>query len=253
MGRAAIGTSFREDKTARKVTLSKRKKGIYKKCLELSSLCGVEMAIICVGDYCKPSAFVSTPTGPQEDLASTYRVVQRFSDSIGAQMPVHGQPGEGACQEELNHLRARCKQLEDELAKYRTIAAIQDSGQPSVRPAAVMQQWPPALGGAPGEMSLGMDPADMLAADLTEGELQRLSGRMSGMNISFGGIDTMDTSDLTRMSLDADVRRVSKELSDTGSDADALNECRKVDLGAIKQSRTTEELLAAFVNEGGDL
>mgnify|MGYP002263424999 CR=1 FL=1 len=38
MGRAAIGTSFREDKTARKVTLSKRKKGLYKKSQELAQV-----------------------------------------------------------------------------------------------------------------------------------------------------------------------------------------------------------------------
>ena len=80
MGRAAIGTAFREDKTARKVTLSKRKKGIYKKCQELaqvrtcdcycrhhgcathswrlSQLCAVEIAVMCVGQaplpYPKP-------------------------------------------------------------------------------------------------------------------------------------------------------------------------------------------------------
>ena len=101
MCRAAIGTDFREDKTARKVTLSKRKKGIYKKCLELASLCGVEIAIICVGDYCKPSSYVATPDGEQTDLPSAFRVVQRFSDAIGSQMPVAQalQAGNNAVQE----------------------------------------------------------------------------------------------------------------------------------------------------------
>eukprot|EP00656_Telonema_subtile_P057175 TRINITY_DN9346_c0_g1_i1.p1 TRINITY_DN9346_c0_g1~~TRINITY_DN9346_c0_g1_i1.p1 ORF type:complete len:283 (-),score=47.64 TRINITY_DN9346_c0_g1_i1:358-1206(-) len=264
MGRAAIGTAFREDKTARKVTLSKRKKGIYKKCQELSSLCGVEISIICVGDYCKPSAYVATPDGPQEDLASTYRVVQRFSDAIGAQMPMSSGVAPSDSQE-VENLRMRCRAMEDELQQLRTLVQISGgAGQP----VAVMQNYPPAMGeGLPVNTTLDHVGADQLAEDM----VMRLSGRMSGMNISFGGLDTMSSleGDL-RMSLDADVRRVSKDLaSENGSEPDTLGECQKI-TGAgflVKPEpqqqqqappgnprRSTEELLAAFVNDiGGEL
>jgi len=238
------------------VTLSKRKKGIYKKCQELSSLCGVEIAIICVGDYCKPSAYVATPDGPQEDLASTYRVVQRFSDAIGAQMPMKGgQPCHTAeADRELESLRSRYRAMEIELSQMRTLAQIAAPEQ--VAQIARMQTQPPMMALLQGAHSEAADNAlEHPPDDLDESIMMRLSGRMSGINISFGGLDTMSgiQGDL-RMSLDADVRRVSKEIVlDSGSEAgDMLGVCQKLGSPPTvlpSNSRTTEELLAAFVNE----
>jgi hypothetical protein len=87
MGRAAIGTAFREDKTARKVTLSKRKKGLYKKSQELAQLCGVDIAIICVGQFSKPSIFVASPSGEKDDIGSVAQVCQRYTEAMAGKGP----------------------------------------------------------------------------------------------------------------------------------------------------------------------
>eukprot|EP00656_Telonema_subtile_P026785 TRINITY_DN2876_c0_g1_i11.p1 TRINITY_DN2876_c0_g1~~TRINITY_DN2876_c0_g1_i11.p1 ORF type:complete len:183 (-),score=25.68 TRINITY_DN2876_c0_g1_i11:339-887(-) len=119
MGRAAIGTSFREDKTARKVTLSKRKKGLYKKSQELAQLCGVEIAIICVGQFSKPSAFVASPSGEKDDIASVSRVCQVYSEAMAGKAPgiALGEPS--PMLNELQTLRSMCGSLQGELNSLR--------------------------------------------------------------------------------------------------------------------------------------
>ena len=88
-GRVKIPMAYRTDDRARRVTLCKRKKGLYKKAEELAKLCGVEVprcksrccltrccqvSVVIVGDSCKPSQMVATGHGNYSDLPSTYRV-----------------------------------------------------------------------------------------------------------------------------------------------------------------------------------
>lgn len=82
MGRVKIPMAYRTDDRARRVTLCKRKKGLYKKAEELAKLCGVEVAVVIVGDGCKPSQMVSTGHGNYTDLPSTYRVLTRYSEKV---------------------------------------------------------------------------------------------------------------------------------------------------------------------------
>lgn len=118
MGRAAIGTAFREDKTARKVTLSKRKKGIYKKCQELAQLCAVEIAVMCVGQFSKPSSFVATPEGPKEaDLSAVAKVCRNFNESVVGKGPELGAGEAEMLQMEVQQLRALCSRLQQDVSK----------------------------------------------------------------------------------------------------------------------------------------
>eukprot|EP00658_Telonema_sp_P-2_P014505 TRINITY_DN1550_c0_g1_i2.p1 TRINITY_DN1550_c0_g1~~TRINITY_DN1550_c0_g1_i2.p1 ORF type:complete len:184 (+),score=36.17 TRINITY_DN1550_c0_g1_i2:201-752(+) len=119
MGRAAIGTAFREDKTARKVTLSKRKKGLYKKSQELAQLCGVEIAIICVGPYSKPSIFVASPAGEREDIEAVSRVCQAYSDAMAGKGPGVAMKEPSPLTTELIQLRGHCASLQQEVATLR--------------------------------------------------------------------------------------------------------------------------------------
>lgn len=82
MGRVKIPMAYRTDDRARRVTLCKRKKGLYKKAEELAKLCGVEVSVVIVGDSCKPSQMVATGHGNYTDLPSTYRVLSRYSELV---------------------------------------------------------------------------------------------------------------------------------------------------------------------------
>merc|ERR1711966_493250 len=82
MGRVKIPIAYRTDDRARRVTLCKRKKGLYKKAEELSKLCGVEVAVVIIGDTCKPSQMVSTGTANYTDIATTYRVLRDYSEQV---------------------------------------------------------------------------------------------------------------------------------------------------------------------------
>eukprot|EP00656_Telonema_subtile_P028684 TRINITY_DN3126_c0_g1_i3.p1 TRINITY_DN3126_c0_g1~~TRINITY_DN3126_c0_g1_i3.p1 ORF type:complete len:315 (-),score=60.51 TRINITY_DN3126_c0_g1_i3:325-1269(-) len=82
MGRVKIPIAYRTDDRARRVTLCKRKKGLYKKAEELAKLCGVDVAVVIVGDGCKPAQMVSTGHGNYTDLPSTYRVLSRYSEMV---------------------------------------------------------------------------------------------------------------------------------------------------------------------------
>lgn len=79
--------AYRTDDRARRVTLCKRKKGLYKKAEELAKLCGVEVAVVIVGDGCKPAQMVATGHANYNDLPTCFRVLSRYSDAVGHEMP----------------------------------------------------------------------------------------------------------------------------------------------------------------------
>lgn len=74
--------AYRTDDRARRVTLCKRKKGLYKKAEELAKLCGVDVAVVIVGDGCKPAQMVSTGHGNYSDLPSCYRVLTKYTERV---------------------------------------------------------------------------------------------------------------------------------------------------------------------------
>merc|ERR1712159_852886 len=59
MGRRKIDITYLTDDRVRKVTFCKRKGGLFKKAEDLSKLCGVEVAVIIVGEK-KTNEFAST-------------------------------------------------------------------------------------------------------------------------------------------------------------------------------------------------
>merc|ERR1711998_674825 len=70
MGRRKIDIAFITDDRVRKVTFCKRKAGLFKKADDLSKLCGVEIAVVIVGDN-KTSEFASTDVD---------RILNRYKD-----------------------------------------------------------------------------------------------------------------------------------------------------------------------------
>merc|ERR1712070_530072 len=84
MGRVKIPMAYRTDDRARRVTLCKRKKGLYKKAEELAKLCGVEVAVVIVGDSCHPSQHVSTGSGEYQDIPSACRVLSKYQKTISS-------------------------------------------------------------------------------------------------------------------------------------------------------------------------
>merc|ERR1711959_40757 len=82
MGRVKVPVTYRTDDRARRVTLCKRKKGLYKKAEELASLCGVEVAVVVVGEKCKPSQMVATGHGLVSDIPSCYRVLTQYTKKV---------------------------------------------------------------------------------------------------------------------------------------------------------------------------
>merc|ERR1711977_600607 len=84
MGRVKIPMAYRTDDRARRVTLCKRKKGLYKKAEELAKLCGVEVAIVIVGDSCKPAQMVATGHGNYTDLPRAYSLLQEYTQKVQA-------------------------------------------------------------------------------------------------------------------------------------------------------------------------
>merc|ERR1711935_277449 len=167
-------------------------------------------------------------------------------------MPMTGaqNPHNSSSDRELEALRAGYRAMEIELSQMRTLAQIAAPDQ--VAQMARMQTQAPAMmavQGAHPEPGNG-SALDHRPEDLDESTLMRLSGRMSGMNISFGGLDTLTGSfgqGELRMSLDADVRRVSKEIVlDSGSEGgDVLGVCQKLGPTEARHpsiTRTTEVL-----------
>jgi len=122
MGRVKIPMAYRTDDRARRVTLCKRKKGLYKKAEELAKLCGVEVSVVIVGDSCKPSQMVATGHGNYSDLPSTYRVLSRFSELV-TMTPLETPPAALDAREtlknqekDLEKQRREIEQLKRELA-----------------------------------------------------------------------------------------------------------------------------------------
>merc|ERR1712166_809016 len=104
MGRTRIPMEYRTDDQARRVTLCKRKKGLYKKAEELAQLCGIEVAMVIVGDGCKPAQMVATGSGNYHDIASTYRAMDSRETLIQQQKELERQ------RREIEQLR---RQLEE--------------------------------------------------------------------------------------------------------------------------------------------
>merc|ERR1711898_61843 len=59
MGRRKIDIAYLTDDRVRKVTFCKRKGGLFKKADDLSKLCGVEVAVVIIGDK-KTCEYAST-------------------------------------------------------------------------------------------------------------------------------------------------------------------------------------------------
>merc|ERR1712188_67591 len=70
MGRRKIDIAYLTDDRVRKVTFCKRKGGLFKKADDLSKLCGVEVAVIIVGDK-KTCEYASTDMN---------RILDRYRD-----------------------------------------------------------------------------------------------------------------------------------------------------------------------------
>lgn len=70
MGRRKIDIAYITDDRVRKVTFCKRKGGLFKKAEDLSKLCGVEIAVVIIGDK-KTSEFASTDMN---------RILERYKD-----------------------------------------------------------------------------------------------------------------------------------------------------------------------------
>merc|ERR1712022_43218 len=70
MGRRKIDIAYLTDDRVRKVTFCKRKGGLFKKADDLSKLCGVEVAVIIVGDK-KTCEYASTDMN---------RIMDRYKD-----------------------------------------------------------------------------------------------------------------------------------------------------------------------------
>jgi hypothetical protein len=90
MGRRKIDIAYLTDDRVRKVTFCKRKGGLFKKAEDLSKLCGVEIAVVIIGDK-KTSEFASTDVerimgrykemqagGPANDNSETSRLWQQL-------------------------------------------------------------------------------------------------------------------------------------------------------------------------------
>eukprot|EP00658_Telonema_sp_P-2_P074018 TRINITY_DN6318_c0_g1_i2.p2 TRINITY_DN6318_c0_g1~~TRINITY_DN6318_c0_g1_i2.p2 ORF type:complete len:132 (+),score=37.83 TRINITY_DN6318_c0_g1_i2:90-485(+) len=72
-----------EDKTSQQQNMCKRKKGLYQKAEELATLCGVQVAVVIVGDGGDdPTQMVATGHGNYEDLPSCYRVLNRYTEAV---------------------------------------------------------------------------------------------------------------------------------------------------------------------------
>jgi len=116
---------YRTDDQARRVTLCKRKKGLYKKAEELAQLCGIEVAMVIVGDGCKPAQMVATGSGNYHDIASTYRVVTRYTQLVKGQpieTPVAAMDSRETLiqqQKELERQRREIEQLRRQLEEVR--------------------------------------------------------------------------------------------------------------------------------------
>merc|ERR1712199_31414 len=79
-----VPLEYRTDSRARRVTLCKRKKGLYKKAEELATAGGLDVAVIIVGDSCKPAQMIANKHGNFTDLPRAYNLLQRYSEKVQA-------------------------------------------------------------------------------------------------------------------------------------------------------------------------
>jgi len=125
MQKASVPLEYRTDDQARRITLCKRKKGLYKKAEELAQLCGIEVAVCIVGDGCKPAQMVATGSANYHDIASCYRVMNHYTEQVKGQ-PIET-PGPALDsrevliqqQKELERQRREIEQLRRQLTEAR--------------------------------------------------------------------------------------------------------------------------------------
>ncbi|KAI4326948.1 hypothetical protein L6164_019458 [Bauhinia variegata] len=83
MGRARLPVKFIEKEKCRRATFNKRTKGLKKKCYELSTLCGVDAAMIAYGQESENAEPEIWPEDPRE----LRRIVERYQAKIAEQRP----------------------------------------------------------------------------------------------------------------------------------------------------------------------
>jgi len=145
MGRRKIDIAYLNDDRVRKVTFCKRKGGLFKKADDLSKLCGVEVAVVIVGDK-KACDYASTDMN---------RILERYRD---LQSGGNGEDVSENCRlwEQLELQRRELEAMTRELAsEKRKVEELRGSQQaetnqpmllPSTLPPPIIQ---PVLTGAP--------------------------------------------------------------------------------------------------------
>jgi len=137
MGRVKIPLHYRTDSNARRVTLCKRKKGLYKKAEEIAKLCGVEVAVVIVGDTCKPSQYVATGSAEYQDLPSTYRVLSKYSKAVrmegGLDSPAEALGAVETMENQQRQLETQRREIEELTRRLEALQqnlALNQTGQP---------------------------------------------------------------------------------------------------------------------------
>eukprot|EP00657_Telonema_sp_P-1_P012154 TRINITY_DN856_c0_g1_i3.p2 TRINITY_DN856_c0_g1~~TRINITY_DN856_c0_g1_i3.p2 ORF type:complete len:135 (-),score=35.78 TRINITY_DN856_c0_g1_i3:181-585(-) len=107
-------------------SLCKRKKGLYQKAEELALLCGVQVAVIVVGDDgSEPAHMVATGHGNYNDLPTCFRVLNRYTEAVKIsplQTPEAALDATQTLQQqedELNRQREEIAELKKQLAASR--------------------------------------------------------------------------------------------------------------------------------------
>lgn len=108
MGRRKIEMEYLVDDRVRKVTFCKRKGGLFKKADDLSKLCGVEVAVLIVGDN-KTQNFATT------DLN---RIINKFQEINSGQPPPEENESDGLYKK-IENQRRDIEALQRQLAEER--------------------------------------------------------------------------------------------------------------------------------------
>eukprot|EP00658_Telonema_sp_P-2_P049729 TRINITY_DN37859_c0_g1_i1.p1 TRINITY_DN37859_c0_g1~~TRINITY_DN37859_c0_g1_i1.p1 ORF type:complete len:255 (-),score=50.33 TRINITY_DN37859_c0_g1_i1:128-892(-) len=137
--------AYRTDDRARRVTLCKRKKGLYKKALELSTIDNLNVAVVIVGDGCKPAQIVCSPFGKHTEVGACYKVLRQYNDQ-NKQLPVR--PGATSIEDVRELMEKRERVLERQRREIEDLRRMVAEGEPEMscqtsvesveRPAAVL-------------------------------------------------------------------------------------------------------------------
>merc|ERR1712146_701211 len=122
MGRRKIDITYLTDDRVRKVTFCKRKGGLFKKADDLSKLCGVEVAVIIVGDK-KTCEYASTD---MNRILDKYRDMQ--SGGTGEDTSETSRLWE-QLESQRRELEALTRELASEKRKVEELRSSRDDGQ----------------------------------------------------------------------------------------------------------------------------